>query len=56
MVDSDSILAGFTAAVFAFVGLNVVVCCLRRRRAAPKMKHSSSTEELTKMENDPQLV
>jgi hypothetical protein len=55
MSDSDSILAGFTAAVFAFIGINVVVCCLRKKRqSTPKMKASPSMENLN--QDDPVVV
>ena len=59
MADSDAILSGFSAGVFAFIGVVSVVWCLRRKRRnsayTPTMKHSPSMEELTNVETDPQV-
>jgi hypothetical protein len=60
MAESEAILSGFTAGVFAFMGVLSVVWCVRRKcrnsTHTPAMKHSPSMEELTSVETDPQVV
>ena len=58
MVDSDSLLEGFTAGAFAFIGVFTVVYCIYRKRRpfTPNLKTSPSMEQLNELDSDPQTI